>query len=125
MAAKGVSRHELGRDKFLAEVDSWKQEKGGIILEQLKQLGASLDWSREQFTMSPEFKLAVNTAFIKLMDAGLIYRAEQLVNWSPLLRSAISDMEVTHIEVEGGGVYDVPGCHTPVQLGTMTEIVYR
>ena len=125
MAARGVSRHELGRDKFLAEVESWKQEKGGIILEQLKQLGASLDWSREQFTMSPEFKQAVNTAFIKLMDAGLIYRAEQLVNWSPLLRSAISDMEVTNIEVEGGGVYDVPGCHTPVQLGTMTEIVYR
>ena len=125
LAARGLDRHQLGREQFVAEVEKWKEEKGGIILDQLKQMGASLDWSRTQFTMSPEFQKAVNTAFIKLMDAGLVYRAEKLVNWSPHLRSAISDMEVTHIEVEGGQMFDVPGSPDPVQFGVMVDIGYK
>ena len=96
-----------------------------MILDQLRQMGASLDWSRTQFTMSQEFRTAVDTAFIRLMDAGLLYRAERLVNWSPHLRSAISDMEVTHLEVSGGQVFDVPGSERPVQFGLMTDIAYK
>ena len=67
----------------------------------------------------------MDTAFIKLMEAGLLYRAERLVNWSPHLRSAISDMEVTHLEVNGGQMFDVPGCERPVQFGLMTDIAYK
>ena len=125
LAARGEDRHALGRDKFVAEVESFREEKGGVILEQLQQLGASLDWSRTQFTMSPEFRTAVNTAFIRLMEAGLLYRAERLVNWCPQLGSAISDMEVTHVEVSPGQMFDVPGWDRPVQLGVMVDIAYK
>jgi len=125
LAAKGLTRHDLGRDKFVEEVSKWKEEKGGKILGQLEELGASLDWSRDQFTMNPHFQRAVSSAFIKLMDGGLIYRGEQLVNWSPELRSAISDMEVTHVEVEGRTLFDVPGYDKPVQFGVMVDIAYK
>lgn len=106
-------------------MELWREEKGGVILDQLRQIGASLDWSRTQFTMSQDFKIAVDTAFIRLMDAGLLYRAERLVNWSPHLRSAISDMEVTHLEVGGGQVFNVPGIERPVQFGLMTDLAYK
>ena len=119
LAVRGLDRHQLGRDEFLQEVGRWREEKGGVILDQLAQLGASLDWSRTQFTLSPQFVKAVNTAFTRLMDGGLIYRAEKLVNWSPALSSAISDMEVTHVQVGGGEAYEVPGWDRPVQLGVM------
>ena len=105
LAGRGLDRHGMGRAKFLQEVERWRAEKGGVILDQLAQLGASLDWTRTQFTLNPQFVEAVNTAFIKLMDAGLIYRGEKMVNWSPVLGSAISDMEVTHVRVGGGEWY--------------------
>ena len=125
LAGRGLDRHSLGRAKFLQEVETWREEKGGVILDQLAQLGASLDWTRTQFTLGPQFVEAVNTAFIKLMDAGLIYRGEKMVNWSPVLGSAISDMEVTHVQVGGGEWYEVPGCDHPVQLGVMVDIAYK
>jgi len=125
LAARGINRHQLGREKFVSEVEAWKDEKGGAILDQLKQLGASLDWSRTQFTISDNFKKAVDTAFVKLMDAGLLYRAEKLVNWSPCLQSALSDMEVTHIEIEPHQMFDVPGFNKPVELGVMVDIAYK
>lgn len=125
LAAKGLTRHDLGREKFVEEVGKWKDEKGGKILGQLEELGASLDWSKDQFTMSPQFQRAVNSAFIKLMDGGLIYRGEQMVNWSPELRSAISDMEVTHVEVGERTHFDVPGYDKPVQFGVMVDIAYK
>ena len=125
LAVRGLDRHQLGRDEFLEEVGRWREEKGGVILDQLAQLGASLDWSRTQFTLSPQFVKAVNTAFTRLMDGGLIYRAEKLVNWSPALSSAISDMEVTHVQVGGGEAYEVPGWDRPVQLGVMVDIAYK
>ena len=76
-------------------MSSWQREKGSSITSQLCELGASLDWSREQFTLSPQFREAVETAFIRLFDRGLVYRSQhQLVNWCPGLQSAISDMEV-------------------------------
>ena len=125
LAVRGLDRHSMGRQEFLEEVGRWKEEKGGVILDQLAQLGASLDWSRTQFTLSPQFVKAVNTAFIRLMDAGLIYRGEKLVNWSPALRTALSDMEVTHVQVEGGESYEVPGWDKPVQLGVMVDIAYK
>jgi len=125
LAAKGLTRHDLGREDFIEEVGKWKNEKGSKILGQLEELGASLDWSKDQFTMSPQFQKAVNSAFIKLLDAGLIYRDKQLVNWSPELRSAISDMEVTHVDVEERTFFDVPGYDNPVQFGVMVDIAYK
>lgn len=125
LASKGVSRHDIGREKFVDEVGRWKEEKGGEILKQLEKLGLSLDWSRDQFTMSPRFQTAVNTAFIKLLDAGLIYRGEQLVNWSSELRTAISDIEVTHVDVPGKTLFEVPGYDELVEFGVMVDIAYK
>merc|ERR1719150_2472244 len=126
LAGKGVSRHQLGRRKFLEEVESWQKEKGGVILDQLCQLGASLDWTRNQFTRSKEFRLAVDAAFIRLFDRGLIYRSDhQLVNWCPTLCSAISDIEVEHVPVEGRVQFEVPGCPTQATFGVMTYIAYK
>ncbi|HEU5268854.1 MAG TPA: valine--tRNA ligase, partial [Jatrophihabitans sp.] len=101
LAAEGTSRRELGRDEFLNRVWQWKNEHGGAILAQMRRLGDSVDWSRERFTMDEGMSRAVRTMFKKLYDDGLIYRAERLVNWSPELRSVLSDAEVDHREVSG------------------------
>ncbi|MEO9238813.1 MAG: valine--tRNA ligase [Jatrophihabitantaceae bacterium] len=101
LAAEGTSRRELGRDAFIDRVWEWKAEHGGAILAQMRRLGDSVDWSRERFTMDEGLSQAVRTMFKKLYDDGLIYRAERLVNWSPALRSVLSDAEVDHRDVEG------------------------
>ncbi len=101
LEAEGTSRRELGRDAFVERVWKWKAEYGGAILNQMRRLGDSADWTRERFTMDESLSTAVQTMFKKLYDDGLIYRAERLVNWSPVLRSVLSDAEVDHREVEG------------------------
>ncbi|MBQ0926194.1 valine--tRNA ligase [Saccharopolyspora endophytica] len=98
---EGIDHRELGREKFLERVWSWKEKHGGAILSQMRRLGDSVDWSRERFTMDDGLSRAVQTIFKNLYDDGLIYRAERLVNWSPEMRTAISDIEVEHKEVEG------------------------
>ena len=101
LAAEGTNRRELGRQAFIERVWQWKAEHGGAILAQMRRLGDSVDWSRERFTMDEGLSRAVRTMFKKLYDDGLIYRAERLVNWSPQLRSVLSDAEVDHREVSG------------------------
>ena len=93
-AEEGLTRHDLGRDKFLDKVWEWKEESGGNITRQLRRLGASVDWDRERFTMDDGFYKAVQEVFIRLYDDGLIYRGKRLVNWDPKLHTAISDLEV-------------------------------
>lgn len=99
--AEGVSRHDLGRDKFIEKVWEWKEESGGHITRQLRRLGASPDWSRERFTMDEGFYKAVQEVFIRLYEDDLIYRGKRLVNWDPKLETAISDLEVENIEKPG------------------------
>ncbi|MEH6773476.1 MAG: valine--tRNA ligase [Cereibacter changlensis] len=95
------SRRELGREAFLAKVWEWKEQSGGTIINQLKRLGASCDWSRNAFTMDANFQQAVIKVFVDLYDKGLIYRGKRLVNWDPHFETAISDLEVENIEVAG------------------------
>ncbi|MEJ3652750.1 valine--tRNA ligase [Actinomycetes bacterium KLBMP 9759] len=101
LTAEGTSRRELGREKFVERTWEWKAEYGGKILDQMRRLGDGVDWSRERFTMDDRSNAAVRTIFKRLYDDGLIYRAERMVNWSPELRSVLSDVEVDHKEVEG------------------------
>ncbi|MEE4249699.1 MAG: valine--tRNA ligase [Alcanivoracaceae bacterium] len=101
LAAEGESRHSLGREKFLEQVWQWKAESGGTIGRQLRRIGSSLDWSRERFTMDEGLSRAVQTAFIRLFDEGLIYRGKRLVNWDPQFHTAISDLEVENKEEAG------------------------
>ncbi len=101
MEQQQPSRRELGRDEFLKRVWAWKAESGGTILNQLKRLGASADWSRERFTMDEGLSEAVRKVFVGLYEKGLIYRAKRLVNWHPGLETAVSDLEVENIETNG------------------------
>ena len=97
----GSSRMELGREKFVERVWQWKHEYHANIRGQLQRLGASCDWSRERFTLDDGLARAVRTAFVRLHEEGLIYRGEYMVNWSPVLRTAVSDLEVENREVQG------------------------
>eukprot|EP00287_Rhodomonas_sp_CCMP768_P029169 CAMPEP_0202855776 /NCGR_PEP_ID=MMETSP1389-20130828/91685_1 /ASSEMBLY_ACC=CAM_ASM_000865 /TAXON_ID=302021 /ORGANISM="Rhodomonas sp., Strain CCMP768" /LENGTH=906 /DNA_ID=CAMNT_0049534399 /DNA_START=24 /DNA_END=2745 /DNA_ORIENTATION=+ len=99
--AEGQSRYDLGREKFVERVWEWKREKGGYITSQLRRLGASADWTRERFTMDEGLSEAVAEAFTRLHDKGLVYRGEYMVNWSPNLRTAVSDLEVEYSEEQG------------------------
>ena len=101
LAAKGLSRHDLGREDFVKKVWEWKGESGGQILGQMKRLGDSVDWSREAFTMDENLSQAVLTIFKKLFDQGLIYRAERIINWCPRCLTALSDIEVEHHDDSG------------------------
>ncbi|HZE16684.1 MAG TPA: valine--tRNA ligase, partial [Mycobacterium sp.] len=101
LAVDGKTKDDLGRDRFIAQVWEWKQNSGGSIGVQMRRLGDSVDWSRHRFTMDEGFSRAVRTIFKRLYDAGLIYQAERLVNWSPVLQTAISDLEVRYEDVEG------------------------
>ncbi len=101
LEAQGISRVELGRDKFIEKVWEWKEQSGGTITQQLRRLGSSLDWSRERFTMDPGLSEAVQEVFIRLYREGLIYRGQRLVNWDPALHTAISDLEVISEEEQG------------------------
>lgn len=95
------SRYDLGREEFIKKIWEWKQTSGNHISQQLRRMGVSADWSREKFTMDDELSSAVNKAFVRLYDDGLIYRNKRLVNWDPKLLTAISDIEVENIEEEG------------------------
>lgn len=121
---EGKRRQDLTREDFLQEVWKWKNEKGEEIYRQLRQMGASLDWSRACFTMDPAFSRAVTEAFVRLCDSGLIYRSEALINWSCALESAISDIEVDSKELSGRTKLSVPGYERQVEFGTMVTFAY-
>ena len=99
--AEGTDRRTLGREKFLERVWQWKERSGGTITQQLRRLGASVDWDRERFTMDPGLSAAVVEVFVRLHDEGLIYRGKRLVNWDPVLHTALSDLEVLSTEEKG------------------------
>ena len=100
---QGVIKHrdDLGREKFLEHVWTWKEKHGGIIIQQLKKLGASCDWTRERFTMDPDYSRCVQKVFVDLYKKGLIYRGKRMVNWDPAARTALSDEEVNMVEEKG------------------------
>jgi valyl-tRNA synthetase len=101
LAGEGLSRHDLGREKFVERVWEWKAEYGGKILDQMRRIGDSIDWSRERFTMDEGLSRAVQTMFKKMFDDGLAYRAERIINWCPRCLTALSDIEVEHSDDEG------------------------
>jgi len=101
LALTGKTRHDLGRDAFIQQVWDWKAQSGGHITHQLRQLGASLDWVHERFTMDEGLSHAVREVFVRLYDEGLIYRGKRLVNWDPVLHTAVSDLEVQSQEENG------------------------
>ena len=101
LGSQGKTRHDLGREAFLAQVWEWKAESGGAILDQMKRLGSGVDWSRERFTMDEVMSKAVVSIFKKMYDAELIYRAERIINWCPRCLTALSDIEVEHSDDEG------------------------
>ncbi|WP_267401472.1 valine--tRNA ligase [Pseudomonas sp. GM_Psu_2] len=101
IGAEGLSRHDLGREKFLEKVWEWKNESGGNISRQIRRLGSSVDWSRERFTMDDGLSEAVKEAFVRLHEDGLIYRGKRLVNWDTKLHTAISDLEVESHDEKG------------------------
>jgi valyl-tRNA synthetase len=101
LIAQGKTRHDLGREEFVKKIWEWKHTSGGTITQQFRQLGASMDWPRERFTMDETLSRSVREAFIRLYDDGLIYRGTRLVNWDPVLLTAISDLEVNSVEEEG------------------------
>ena len=106
LAAEGKNRRDMTREAFLERVWCWKKQYGGAILEQMKRLGASVDWSREFFTMSDELSQAVREAFVRLHEGGLIYRGKYIVNWCPRCGTAVSDLEVVHEETPGK-IYEI------------------
>lgn len=101
LAAQNTTRHDLGREKFLEKVWEWKGQSGGTISDQMRVLGDSVDWQKERFTMDPGMSAAVQEVFVRLYDEGIIYRGQRLVNWDPVLHTAISDLEVISEEENG------------------------
>ncbi|MBE3605213.1 valine--tRNA ligase [bacterium] len=101
IAKQGLTRHDLGREKFVARVWEWKETYGGKILHQLRRLGASCDWSRERFTLDPGLSRAVARVFVSLYREGLIYRGHRMINWCPRCETALSDLEVDHKDARG------------------------
>ena len=119
---EGRSRHALGREGFLSEVWSWKEQYGGLILRQLRRLGISADWTRERFTLDPAYSHAVLLVFRRLFEKGLIYRGHRIVNWCPRCQTALSDEEVDHVETDGHLWYVRYPLREPVK-GKITHIV--
>ncbi|MCS5592896.1 MAG: valine--tRNA ligase [Gammaproteobacteria bacterium] len=101
LAQQNVTRHEVGRDKFIEKIWQWKERSGGTITSQMRRLGASVDWDRERFTMDDDLSDAVQKVFVDLFNEGLIYRGKRLVNWDPVLLTAVSDLEVINTEEQG------------------------
>ncbi|HEY0161470.1 MAG TPA: valine--tRNA ligase, partial [Edaphobacter sp.] len=106
LASEGTNRRALGRDAFIERVWEWKGVYGGAILDQMKRLGASVDWSREYFTMDDRLSIAVKECFVRLWEQGLIYRGAYIVNWDPAIQTAVSDLEVEH-EERVGKIYHI------------------
>ncbi|XP_070043693.1 LOW QUALITY PROTEIN: valine--tRNA ligase, mitochondrial 1-like [Nicotiana tomentosiformis] len=124
MRERNLTRHDIGRENFVSEVWNWKNEYGGTILKQLRRLGASLDWSRECFTMDEKRSKAVTEAFVRLSNKGLIYRAPRMVHWDCILRTAISDIEVEYTDIKERTLLNVPGYEDPVEFGVLTSFAY-
>ena len=101
LAEEGLTREQVGREEFLRRTWEWKEKYGGIITQQIRRLGASCDWDRERFTLDEGLSQAVREAFVRLYEKGLIYRGPRLINWSPGLRTAVSDLEVEYTEEPG------------------------
>lgn len=120
-----LSRHDLGREKFIEKIWDWRREKGVRIYDQLKCLGSSYDWSRVAFTMDPKLCRAVTEAFVRLHEDGSIYRSSRLVNWSCALRSAISDIEVDKIDIPGRTFFTIPGYTEKVEFGVLIKFAYK
>ena len=99
LANEGLDRHQLGREEFIKRIWQWKEKYGGVIINQLKKLGASCDWSRERFTMDEGLSRAVKEVFVRLYEEGLIYRGDYIINWCPRCHTALSDLEVDHHEI--------------------------
>jgi len=125
MKERNLSRHDLGREKFIEEVWKWKNEYGGGIVSQLKRLGSSLDWDREVFTMDEKLSRAVTEAFVRCFDEGLIYRDNRLVNWCCKLNTAISDIEVDHLKLEKHTKLKVPGHDKEYDFGIIVDFAYK
>ena len=101
LKSQGISRYDIGREAFLNQAWDWKEEYASIIREQWAKLGLSLDYSRERFTLDEGLNTAVKTVFVELYNAGLIYQGERIINWDPLAKTALSNIEVIHKEIEG------------------------
>uniref|UniRef100_A0A8C2KMU6 Valine--tRNA ligase n=1 Tax=Cyprinus carpio TaxID=7962 RepID=A0A8C2KMU6_CYPCA len=125
MRERKMTRHDLGRENFIQEVWKWKNEKGDRIYHQLKKLGSSLDWDRACFTMDDKLSFAVQEAFIRMHEEGVIYRSKRLVNWSCTLNSAISDIEVDKKELTGRTLLPVPGYYEKVEFGVLVSFSYK
>ena len=106
LAKEGLTRHDLGREKFIERVWEWKAKYGGVIIHQLKRLGCSCDWARERFTMDEGLSKAVREVFVRLYNDGLIYQGDYIVNWCPRCRTAISDLEVEY-HPEAGHLWNI------------------
>ncbi|XP_055600780.1 valine--tRNA ligase isoform X2 [Uranotaenia lowii] len=120
-----LTRHDLGREKFIEKIWQWRNEKGDRIYHQLKKLGSSFDWDRACFTMDPKLCKAVTEAFVRMHEQGLIYRSSRLVNWSCTLRSAISDIEVDKVEIGGKTLLSIPGYTDKVEFGVLVSFAYK
>lgn len=136
LAAEGMSRHDLGRERFIEQVWMWKRRSGGRITEQMRRLGYSCDWSRERFTMDEGLSRAVRTVFVRLYEEGLVYRGRGVINWCPRCHTALSDIEVEHEEltgelvhifyplVDGGGGIEVATTRAETMLGDTAVAVH-
>src|SRR5208337_2067487 len=124
MERQEPGRRAMGRDKFLERVWAWKAESGGVIINQLKRLGASCDWSRERFTMDEGLSRAVLKVFVELYNDGLIYKDKRLVNWDPKLLTAISDLEVQQVECTGSFKWTAGG-EQPFDAAKLEKILDR
>ncbi len=134
--AQKVSRHDLGRDKFLDKVWEWKEKSGSTITNQIRRMGASIDWNHEYFTMNPAMSESVVEVFVSLYEQGLIYRGKRLVNWDPVLGTAVSDLEVESVEeqgfmwkiryplVDGSGFLTVATTRPETMLGDVAVMVH-
>ncbi len=105
LAAKGTDRHQVGRERFVELVWEWREKYGGVIINQLKRLGCSCDWSRERFTMDAGLSKAVKEVFVKLYEEGLIYRGDYIINWCPRCQTALADLEVEHEDMDSALYY--------------------
>jgi valyl-tRNA synthetase len=122
---EGKSRHDIGREAFVDAVWQWKEQYGSRIDTQIRAVGASVDWSRYRFTMDETCAAAVQKAFTVMHERGLIYRANRIVSWSCALRSAISSIEVDHLDVEGSTMVSVPGFPRKVEVGVIHSFAYK
>ncbi|KAG0141697.1 hypothetical protein CROQUDRAFT_673968 [Cronartium quercuum f. sp. fusiforme G11] len=125
--SSGLTRHDLGREKFLEKVFSWKEEYQSSITNQLNRLGASYDWTRARFTMDPQISKAVIEAFVRLHEEGIIYRSNRLVNWCVRLNTALSNEEVDQLEIKGKTFLNVPGYDLTekFEFGTMVYFAWE